>query len=93
MPTSTLTVTEIIRHFSDYLNRVAYRHEAFILRRGRKAVAELRPVPSGRRLGDLPKILASLPRLSEREAESFAEDVNRSRETRQRETLRDPWAS
>jgi hypothetical protein len=93
MTTTVLTVTEIARHFSDYVNRVVYRREAFVLRRGRKAVAELRPVPAGRRLGDLPKILASLPRLSEADAESFAKDITRSRDALRREKLRDPWAS
>jgi hypothetical protein len=31
---SDVTVTEIARHFADYLNRVAYRRESFSLVRG-----------------------------------------------------------
>ena len=57
------TVTEVVRNFADYINRVAYRGERFLLERGGKVVAELRPVPEGRRLGDLPGILDSLPHL------------------------------
>lgn len=75
MNTNTLTVTEAARHFSDYVGRVAYRHETFVLCKGRKQVAELRPLPSGRRLGDLPSILRSLPHLSRRDAAAFGEDV------------------
>jgi hypothetical protein len=76
-----------------YVNRVAYRREAFVLRRGRVELAELRPVPSGRRLGDLPGMLASLPSLSESDAKRFAADVRAARTSLRREGLRDPWAS
>lgn len=38
-----------------------------------------RALPEGRRLEDLPDLLASLPRLSEAEADSFAEDLATAR--------------
>jgi len=88
-----LTVTEAVRHFSDYINRVAYRNESFVLHKGKKAVAELYPVPSGRRLGDLPDILSSLPRLSDKETAAFAADLDAFRETTSKDELRDPWVS
>jgi antitoxin (DNA-binding transcriptional repressor) of toxin-antitoxin stability system len=62
----TLTVTEIARHFAEYINRVAYRGEHFVLMRGNKPIAELRPVLAGKRLADLPALCASLPHLSHR---------------------------
>jgi len=93
MGVKSLNVTEVARHFSDYVNRAVDRRERFLLCKGRKPVAELRPIPSGRRLGDLPSVLASLPRLSKREAEAFSEDIRRSREKLMREGIRDPWAS
>lgn len=93
MRTEVLSVTEAVRHFSDYVNRVAYRREAFVLRRGGVELAELRPVPGGRRMGDLPGILASLPSLSEADARQFSEDVDAARTRLRREGLRDPWAS
>ncbi len=93
MRPKTLTVTETARHFSDYVNRVAYRRESFLLRKGKKIVAELRPVLAGRRLGDLPAILASLPRLSKEEARAFAKDIDKARARTPREKLRNPWAS
>ena len=78
MTTITLTVTEAARHLSDYVNRIASRHESFVLCRGGKPVAELCPVSDGRRLGDLPGILRRLPHLSKRDAAAFAEDIERS---------------
>jgi antitoxin (DNA-binding transcriptional repressor) of toxin-antitoxin stability system len=90
----SLSVTEAVRHFSDYLNRVAYRHESFVLRRGNRPIAELRPLPSGRRLGDLPAILDSLPRLTTEEAKSFAESVDQAREALPpADDGSDPWQS
>jgi len=93
MSTKVLTVTEAVRHFSEYVNRVAYRNEAFVLRKGRKSVAELRPLPHGRRLGDLPSILRSVPHLSRTDAPSFARDVDAARKDLNTSPLRDPWAS
>ncbi|NCD34485.1 MAG: antitoxin [Spartobacteria bacterium] len=93
MNAGTLTVTEVVRHFSDYISRVAYRNESFILSKGNKPVAELRPVSAGRRLGDLPSILKSLPHLSDEEASEFAEDIEVARTSvKHDDTLRDPWA-
>ena len=40
----TLSVTEVARHFAEYINRVAYRGECFVLMRGNKPIAELRPL-------------------------------------------------
>jgi len=93
MSTTTLTVTEAVRHFSDYVSRVAYRHESFVLCKGKRPVAELRPLPTGRRLGDLPGILRSLPRLSKTDASAFAADIEAARDALAADDLRDPWAS
>lgn len=75
-----LSVTEAARHFAKYINRVAYRGECFVLVRGNKHVAELRPLPTGKRLAELPALLASLPHLSSAEAEEFADDLAAARE-------------
>ena len=53
--------------------------ERFILMRGKKPVAELVPIPSERRLGDLPQILGSLPHVGSVEAERFGEDIESAR--------------
>ena len=91
--TTPISVTQAARHFADYVNRVAYRGERFLLLRGGRPVAELGPIPTARRLGDLPAIMASLPRLNVDEAESFAHDSEDGRAELARTGVRDPWAS
>ena len=49
-----ITVTDAVRNFADFINRVVYRREEFVLERGGRRVAQLVPVPEGRRLGELP---------------------------------------
>jgi hypothetical protein len=72
---SDVTVTQMARNFADYVNRVAYRRESFTLLRGKKPLAELRPLPAGARLSELPSLIASLPRLSVADAGAFADDL------------------
>ncbi|MFH1764139.1 MAG: type II toxin-antitoxin system Phd/YefM family antitoxin [Gemmatimonadota bacterium] len=71
----TISVTEAVRNFADFINRVAYRGEHFLLERGGRPVARLVPVPQSGRLGDLPGLLASVPGLSREEAEGLARDM------------------
>jgi antitoxin (DNA-binding transcriptional repressor) of toxin-antitoxin stability system len=87
------TVTEVARNFADYINRVAFGGERFTLMRGRKAVAELVPVPSGLRLGELPELLASLPHLDPADADRFASEMADAHADLGRHTMRDPWES
>ena len=89
----TVSVTDLVRKFTDYVNRVVYRGETFRLTRNDRVVAELRPVPVGRSLGDLPGLIADLPRLPTSEAESFAHDVEQARRELASHELKDPWAS
>jgi antitoxin (DNA-binding transcriptional repressor) of toxin-antitoxin stability system len=89
----TATVTEVFRNFSDYINRVAYRGERFVLVRGGKPVAELTPVVAGARLGELAALLDSLPRLSPEEASALGEDLDRARSELAERPPADPWAS
>ena len=76
-----LSVTEAARHFAKYINRVAYRGERFVLVRGNKPMAELRPLPTGKQLAELPALLTSLPHLSPAEAMQFADDLTAARKT------------
>ena len=89
----TRTVTEVARHFAEYINRVSYRGESFVLVRGNRPVAELRPLPVGKKLSELPSLLASLPHLSPTEATQLANDIETAREELARAEVRDPWAS
>jgi antitoxin (DNA-binding transcriptional repressor) of toxin-antitoxin stability system len=87
------SVTEVARHFADYVNRVVYSGERFVLMRGGKAVAELGPVPTGKSLRELPDLLASLPSLSRDEAKDFEHDLAAARAELTRLPVRDPWES
>ena len=93
MQPKALTVTEVIRNFSDYISRVAYQRESFILCKGKRPMAELRPVPSGKQLGDLPSLLEGLPHLARTEAIAFSQDLEAEREALGAEELKDPWES
>jgi antitoxin (DNA-binding transcriptional repressor) of toxin-antitoxin stability system len=86
---SNVTVTQVARNFAEYVNRVAYRRESFTLVRGKKPLAELRPLPAGTRLSELAGLLASLPRLSAAEAAEFAADLEASRD--ELGEVRDAW--
>jgi len=88
-----LTVTEFARSLADTLNRVLYRRERFTLLRGGKPIAEVIPVPEGRRLGDLPAILDALPSLGEAEAKAFEHDLDAARVEQAQVPQADPWAS
>lgn len=87
------SVTEVARRFAHYINRVAYRGERFVLVRGNKPVAELGPLPTGKRLGELSELLRLLPRLSEAEAAEFADDLVSARSVLSSVEVRDPWVS
>lgn len=87
------SVTEVLRNFSDYINRVVYRGERFLLIRGGTAVAELSPVPSGRSLGELPGLLTSLPRLAAEDAGVLAADLDLARAELETQTPGSPWDS
>lgn len=89
----TASVTDVLRNFSDYINRVMYRGERFVLVRGGREVAELGPVPAGTRLGDLPAIMASLPRLDDEAARAFEADLDIARAGLAGHGPDDPWES
>lgn len=88
---SNITITEISRNFSDFINRVAYRGEHFTVFRGKKAVAEIRPIPAGKTLGEMKNILESLPQLSPQEANEFGADLEEIRKEGNQEMLGELW--
>jgi len=90
---SVVSVTEIARNLSDYLNRVVYRGERFLLTRGGKPIADLRSVPQGRSLRDLPSLVASAPHLAPEDLDAFARDIESGRASAEAEPPRDPWGS
>ena len=89
----SVSVTELARNLSEYINRVAYRGERFTLTRGGRPVGELQPAVIARRLSELPAILQSLPHLSPEEAEDFASDVESARRELDSQPIEDRWTS
>jgi len=90
---SDVSISEVSRNLADFINRVAYRGESFTLFRGKKPVAELKPVPAAKKLSELKSILNSIPRLAEKESTSFLEDLEKIRKEGNREMPGDPWES
>lgn len=89
----TISVTEAVRNFADFINRVAYRGEHFVLERGGRPVARLVPVPQAGRLGDLSELMANVPRLGQEEAEAFARDMEDASDGLPPLAEGDPWES
>lgn len=76
-----LSVTEAVRNFSEVIGRVRFKGERFVLLKGGKPVAELRPTDTAVlvRLGELPAILEALPHLDPGDADRFADDLETAR--------------
>jgi antitoxin (DNA-binding transcriptional repressor) of toxin-antitoxin stability system len=87
----SISVTEASRNFADYINRVVYRGERFVLIRGNKAVAEISPIVSGKCLKELPEIFEQIPHLSE--DDDFGKDLLENRKSQNMGRLKNPWDS
>ncbi len=89
----SVSATEAVRRFSEILNSVKYRGASYIIRRGGKPLASLRPVevvPAERTLGELKELVKRLPRLGP-EAEKFRGDLKEILK-HQPSVPRDRWA-
>jgi prevent-host-death family protein len=89
----TISVTEAVRNFADFINRVVYRGEQFVLERGGRPVARLVPVPRAGRLGDLPGLMAAVPGLTPEEGEALARDLAEASRGLPPLSGADPWES
>jgi hypothetical protein len=76
-----VTVTDFVRGFADYINRVAYQGERLVLVRGQRELAEVTPRVRTRSLRELPDVLKGLPRLTAEEAAAFGADLATARAT------------
>ena len=88
-----ISVTDLARNLADFINRVSYRGERFVVVRGKRPVAELSPVPRGRRLAELPALLAALPRLTPEEAERLGAELDEARRELGTPEGSDAWES
>lgn len=87
----TLTVTEMSRKLAEYIDRVRYRRERFILTKGNKPVAEIRPLAQGLSGSDLLELIKNGPHLDPDDVEQFARDIEDARKEMDRLPVREPW--
>ena len=78
----TVTATEAARRFSEILNLVRYQGKSFEILRGKETVARLVPAgaPRSVKVSDLRSLFARLPKLTDEELESFANDLREVRD-------------
>ncbi|MEM7801673.1 MAG: type II toxin-antitoxin system Phd/YefM family antitoxin [Chloroflexota bacterium] len=88
-----ITITDLARNFSEYINRVFYRGEQFTITRGKQPIAQISPLPRAKKLKDLVLVLDALPALSKSEADDFEKDLAQIRAEINRKDVEDPWAS
>ena len=87
-----ITITELSRNLSDFINRATYRGESFSIIRGGKAVAQITPAPTGARVNDLAHIFAALPGLDANDVDRFEKDLDAIRAA-SNEPVRTAWDS
>lgn len=90
-PTPTrITATEAARNFSDILNRVRYRREAFVVERGGETVAEILPTQTPKRSATLADLITFL-RDTRAPDDQFADDLRQIIREQPQADLTDPW--
>ena len=88
----TLSVTEVARHFAEYINRVAYRGECFMLCGATNPLRNSGPF-RWETPGGIPRTLGVAAPSLHMDAAQFAEDLTAVRETFARVEVHDPWQS
>ena len=72
-----ISATRAVREFSEVLNTIKFKGAHYIIERGGKPVASMKPInenADSMTLGDLKALLKKLPRLDE-ELDSFSADL------------------
>ena len=92
--TKTITATEAVRKFSEILNSIKYTGNDYMIMRGGKPVATIRPAETHAKaltLGDLAGLMRSLPALGD-EAERFKKDLKEARKHQPLMPEKNTWA-
>lgn len=79
--TKLITVTDMMRSFSDIVSRVYYKGESFDIKKGSNIVARLSPVntKSAIAIKDLNSFFKDIPHLDELDSKDFANSINEVR--------------
>lgn len=73
-----ITVTEMMRSFSDIVGRVHYKGESFNIKKGTNIVARLSPVKASSTIAisDLNDFFLNAPHMSEKDNLEFTKDIS-----------------
>ena len=73
-----ITATEVIRSFSDIINKVYYQHQTFDVKKGKSIVARIVPYNYSSRIEvkDLANFFATSPKLEEGDADFLTNEIN-----------------
>ena len=73
---SIITVTEVVRSFSNVIARVHYKHESFNVKKGNHILAKLTPVDSQSvKITALNQLFAQSSRVMLQDIDSFEQDI------------------
>ena len=88
-----ISATRAVRDFSELLNTIKFKGTHYIIERGGKTIASMKPINEEkdfRKLGELKTLLKSLPRLGD-ELDDFAADIEKVYEDQPIMPLGDLW--
>jgi len=88
-----ISATRAVRDFSEVLNTIKFKGVHYIIERGGKAVASMKPIDEKadfKTLGELKGLLKKLPRLDE-ELDAFAADLEDIRKDQPPVVMGDLW--
>jgi len=88
-----ISATRAVRDFSEVLNTIKFKGVHYIIERGGKPVASMKPIDEKtdfKTLGELKALLKKLPRLDE-ELDSFASDLEDISKNQPLMTMGDLW--
>ena len=88
-----ISATRAVRDFSEVLNTIKFKGVHYIIERGGKAVASMKPIDEKadfKTLGELDALLRKLPRLDE-ELGAFAADLEDIRKNQPLLAMGDLW--
>jgi antitoxin (DNA-binding transcriptional repressor) of toxin-antitoxin stability system len=88
-----ISATRAVRDFSEILNTIRFKGVHYVIERGGKPVASMKPIDEKtdfKTLGELKTLLKNLPRLDE-ELDAFAADLEDIRKDQPIMTMGDVW--
>ena len=88
-----ISATRAVRDFSEVLNTIRFKGAHYIIERGGKPVASMKPIDEKtdiKTLGELKALLKKLPRLDE-ERDAFAADLEDIRKDQPFMAMGDVW--